>query len=73
MGKIKDQLIKAEDKALRAALKIAEEEAKERRKAEQAACLTKADLVALAKRRGYKAPDWWAAKIWNARKAKQWR
>ena len=73
MGKIKDQLIKAEDKALRAARKIAEEEAKERRKAEQAACSTKAELTALAKRRGYKEPEWWATKVWSGRAARSKR
>lgn len=50
MGKLKQKLIKAEDKALRAARRQAEDEAKEARKAEQAPCRTKADLVALARR-----------------------
>lgn len=71
MGKLKQKLIKAEDKALRTARRQAEDEAKEARKAEQAACRTKADLVALAKRRGYKEPEWWANKVWAGRK--KWR
>jgi len=68
MGRLKDKVIKAEDKALRAARKQAEEDAKAQRKAEQAACRTKADLVALAKRRGYAQPEWWADKVWEGRK-----
>lgn len=71
MGKLKQKLIKAEDKALRAARKQAEEDAKARRRAEQAACLTKADLTALAKRRGYAQPEWWADKVWRWRQAKR--
>jgi hypothetical protein len=71
MGKLKDKAIKAEDKALRAARKQAEEEAKVKRRIEQAGCLTKADLVALAKRRGYAQPEWWAEKVWHGRQAKR--
>lgn len=71
MGKLKQKLIKTEDKALRAARKQAEEEAKAARKAEQAACRTKSDLVALARRRGYAQPEWWADKVWEGRK--KWR
>ncbi len=71
MGKLKQKLTKSEGKALCAARRQAEDEAKEARKAEQAACRTKVDLVALARRRGYAQPEWWADKVWAGRK--KWR
>lgn len=38
---------------------------------ERAAARTEADLIALARRRGYKAPEWWAKKVLEGRRKKR--
>ena len=39
--------------------------------AERAAARTEGELIALARRRGYKAPEWWAKKVLEGRRKKR--
>lgn len=52
----------------RAAMAARETDRKQRERTEQEAARTMAELVQLGKRRGYKAPSWWAMKVMDGRR-----